>query len=707
VAGSPHADLTYEFGPFRIVPAERLLLRDGRVQPLTPKAFDLLVYLVQRPGHLVDKATLMAELWPDAIVEEANLSFQVSALRKVLDDGHTESVIQTVPTKGYRLVAPVTVVEPSTRGRKPIGNRWRVAALAAGSIATAAIGWRLVLLRPATFVPSPMRFVPLTTLPGNEAAPALAPDGRTVAFLWDEGKGGAAHIHVQQVGATGIRRITSGAAADSPPRWSGDGRHLAYVREGQEGGRIHVASLVDGSDRTVSDFPDAGYGMDWSADGRYFAAVRLRHPNGGDEQVAAGLFLVPADGGEARQLTWPAPFELQAIPRFSPDGQTLAFASCRGYECEVWVVGITDDGRAGTRPRRLTSQAAWGIWNITWSRDGAFIIYDVSQTPSISSFWKVGLLGGPPQQIETGGHQAHAPDAAASADRLAFVRLLDDVDIYTVGPGQPPQRWFASSFGEGSPQFSPDGRRVVFESSASGETEEIWIAQADGTGAHQLTFGPGRWQGSPRFSPDGRRVAFDSCCINGHVHVWTIDVDGGTPLQLTSRLADQNMPAYSADGRYIYFTDDGNGGRRDVWRVPSGGGPQERITTVGTTLTGRPSADDTSIIYQATAGNFPLMSVPIGGGRPRQLLPCVRDGAFAETGTKLYYLGCQKNYSPSAPVRVLDKRTGQDRSFCILSAAGCGPAGPSGLAVSPNADRILFVRNLTVGADLMLIENFH
>ena len=100
---------TYQFGPFGLDPSERLLLRDGQVVSLTPKAFDLLVYLVEHQGRLVEKSTLMAALWPDTIVEEANLAFQVSALRKALDDGGDgETLIQTVPTRGYRFVGVVS-----------------------------------------------------------------------------------------------------------------------------------------------------------------------------------------------------------------------------------------------------------------------------------------------------------------------------------------------------------------------------------------------------------------------------------------------------------------------------------------------------------------------------------------------------------------------------------------------------------------------
>ena len=64
----------YDFGPFRLDPAERLLLRDGHAVPVTPKAFDLLVYLVEHDGRLVEKHSLMSALWPDTVVEDGNLA---------------------------------------------------------------------------------------------------------------------------------------------------------------------------------------------------------------------------------------------------------------------------------------------------------------------------------------------------------------------------------------------------------------------------------------------------------------------------------------------------------------------------------------------------------------------------------------------------------------------------------------------------------
>src|SRR5262249_13809499 len=98
----------YEFGEFRLDPAERLLLRDGKPVPLTPKAFETLLALIQRGGRLVEKDELMKQVWSDASVEEANLARNIWTLRKALKDGEGDHrYIETVPKLGYRFVAPV------------------------------------------------------------------------------------------------------------------------------------------------------------------------------------------------------------------------------------------------------------------------------------------------------------------------------------------------------------------------------------------------------------------------------------------------------------------------------------------------------------------------------------------------------------------------------------------------------------------------
>ena len=98
----------YEFGPFRLDVAGRLLSRDGEAVPLSPKAFDLLLALVERQGRLLEKTELMKLVWPDTYVEEANLSYTISLIRKALGEvTEPRQFIETAPKHGYRFIAEV------------------------------------------------------------------------------------------------------------------------------------------------------------------------------------------------------------------------------------------------------------------------------------------------------------------------------------------------------------------------------------------------------------------------------------------------------------------------------------------------------------------------------------------------------------------------------------------------------------------------
>ncbi len=104
----------YEFGPFRLNAGERLLLRGDEVVPLTPKAFEMLLVLVESGGRVLTKEELMTRLWPDTVVEEANLSHNIYKLREALAGASNgEKFIETLPRRGYRFLAKVSRTSPS------------------------------------------------------------------------------------------------------------------------------------------------------------------------------------------------------------------------------------------------------------------------------------------------------------------------------------------------------------------------------------------------------------------------------------------------------------------------------------------------------------------------------------------------------------------------------------------------------------------
>lgn len=113
----------YEFGPFRVLPVERRVLRGGDVVPLTPKVFDTLLALVQNSGRLVAKDELMKMIWQDSFVEEGNLTQNIFILRKTLGESpHDHQYIVTIPGQGYRFVAEVQEIPRARADRHPPQN---------------------------------------------------------------------------------------------------------------------------------------------------------------------------------------------------------------------------------------------------------------------------------------------------------------------------------------------------------------------------------------------------------------------------------------------------------------------------------------------------------------------------------------------------------------------------------------------------------
>lgn len=105
-------DFVLVFGCFRLDVPERVLAANGKAVPLTPKVFDLLVLLAQHPGELLEKEFILKTLWPETFVEEANLSVNISTLRRALESAGGAHYIETVPKRGYRFAAEVQDISP-------------------------------------------------------------------------------------------------------------------------------------------------------------------------------------------------------------------------------------------------------------------------------------------------------------------------------------------------------------------------------------------------------------------------------------------------------------------------------------------------------------------------------------------------------------------------------------------------------------------
>lgn len=605
---------------------------------------------------------------------------------------------------------------------------WRRAAAAigiAGVLLTAAV-W-ITLVRPyrtgasasspespSASLPPP-RVVPLTRLDGSEHQPTFSPDGSQVAFTWDNGAPDNADIYVTLVGSAEVRRLTTDPGRDFAPQWSPDGRQIAYVRAtGSTSQRVRVMSALGGSDREVSDF-GVWSPIAWSPDGRFIAAGRAGDTGAIGQSHA--IHLVPLGAGAPRALTRPGPGINDWSPAFAPDGRRLAYASCTDLVyrsmCHVKVVDLDDAYAPVGSPRTLTSELVWTLNGLAWTRDGKDVIYSARQGSSVQ-LWRADAAGTgarAPERIELAGPGVVYPATAPAGGRLAYTYAMEDVDIYRFTPPAPAQPLSRSSTQDSLPAFSPDGRRVAFCSARSADAFEIWVSNIDGSSPERLTHGPGDWQCSPSWSPDGTTIAFDSRAADGAWHVWTIGVTGGPPRRITMEQGNQVRPSWSRDGRWIYFVWRRDQDR-DIWRIrASGGSPPERVTQGGAAvIAARESSDGKGVWFKRDHNDGALLLQPLTGGEPRPGMPCVRGTHFSIGSAGIYYVPCAApgDVTRDVPVRLFNRATGEDRPFGTLSEAAWPAAGRSGtcLVISPDGRTLLYSRQHTREADLMLIEHF-
>ena len=208
--------------------------------------------------------------------------------------------------------------QPAAKTTRRSKLPWIAAAVALPVLVT--IGW---FLRPAGEATAPpLEPVPLTTYEGVETGPSFSPDGSQVVFAWNGEKQDNYDLYVKVVGTGSHARLTTDPALDGFPAWSPDGRHIAFLRMRQG---IFLIPPIGGSERKLVDWPGTAGQLSWSPDGKYLAFARAA-----SNTEQAGIFLIAAQGGEARRITR-AEGLADRIPAFSPDGRRLAFAGCTSY----------------------------------------------------------------------------------------------------------------------------------------------------------------------------------------------------------------------------------------------------------------------------------------------------------------------------------------------------------------------------------------
>ncbi len=346
----------YEFGPFRMDPAERKLLRGNEIVVLTPKAFDTLLLLVRNSGHLLEKDELITMLWPDSFVEEGSLSNNIFLLRKAL--GENPAFIETVPRRGYRFVgavrqfpraSPAQLDKPPEVGA-PGNSSARLAAsptertsnrilriragvvVMVGIVVTASI---LVPILRAPAAPKVLRYVQITNdgiakCVNNCFPSAQVSDGSRIYFAEaPPGDWVVAQTSVSGGEVVRLPAIFGGANHINVSAISPDRSQLLVTawNEPQVEVPLWILHLPDGFARRLGDV--MGWNGTWSPDGQTIAYSKAQE-----------LFIAKADGSGSRRIVTLPGYDL-IEPRWSPDARVLRFTAIKNQLNSLWEVSPT------------------------------------------------------------------------------------------------------------------------------------------------------------------------------------------------------------------------------------------------------------------------------------------------------------------------------------------------------------------------------
>jgi Tol biopolymer transport system component len=286
------------------------------------------------------------------------------------------------------------------------------------------------------------------------------------------------------------------------------------------------------------------------------------------------------------------------------------------------------------------------------------------------------------------------PAVARSQHRLVYVQDRGTENLWRMDLRTRECRMvIGSNHRNFAPQYSPDGRRIAFNSSRTGALA-VWTCEADGENCQQRASLGGKGGGTPRWSPDGRWLAFDSR-EEGKSQIYVIPADGGARKRLTSGDADSMVPSWSRDGHWIYFESDRSGQLR-VWKAPSGGGEAVQVTHTGGGAAFE-SADGKYLYFVSQQGGaLVLYRMPTAGGEEKQVAPRVDEWfSFGVTAKGVYF------FPDPNTLQLLDERTGRISTVAPLERNSAN----TGMAVSADDAFVVFAQ-VDTRADLMLVEGF-
>ncbi|HKE96897.1 MAG TPA: LpqB family beta-propeller domain-containing protein [Povalibacter sp.] len=699
------------FGDFEADLHTEELRRHGRAVRLPNQSFLVLSMLLQNPGQLVTRDDMRKRLWPrDSFIEyDQALNAAVNRLRDALRDSADEPrYIETLPRRGYRFIgkiepgmpepAPAPAVsspdspaaeEPTT---VPVGHRRPLAVLLLAIVvllATVAIPIMRTGSRTSRAEP---HLNPFTSLPNREISPTFAPDGNRIAFAWtgaaDDSQG--FDLYVKGVDVEKTLRLTQKPAQWLSPAWSHDGRQIAFARASAADSGIFLVPALGGEERrlTTASFAEgAPTQVTWSADDKVLVYSAF---GSSGTQV---LYRLPLDSLAPQ----PIPLSLSCwditSPAFSPDGSLIAFICTTS----VAVYSIHATHPDGSNLRKLADVKGYP-GGLAWSADGSHVVF-ANDSGDGGGLWQVSLDGRISRVAF--GEEASAPASAATGGRIAYVRGRSAVDIWRIdlqapSPAQSAERLISSTRQQITPQYSPDGAYIAFQSNRSGSSE-IWIAAADGSNPVRVSSFGGPLTGAPSWCADGKRLAFDSRA-SGVSALYVADIDERLPRIVQTSVANLALPVWSGDCQWLIASD----GNEVSYLVPAAGGPARRFTARRSYYA---SVEGDRVVFnvKGTTSVVTLWQKRIDAGE-EQPLTGMPDLSYADSWVAndhgVYFTLASDD---GQLVRFYDLRTHVVSPVVRLSRPTT-PAGGLGLSISRDNRYLLYTQTEDQQSDIMLIS---
>jgi len=628
----------YEFGSFRMDSAGHQLWRDGEEIPLTPKAFQVLLLLIEHAGQTLLKDELMKSVWPDAFVEENNLADNISILRHALgDDPKAPKYIKTIQRRGYRFVASVnhcraeeissgivtqgpdgtisenltdaggervmTAVQkdrqetnsslaaiPVTPTAPSVKRTWlrKVIALIVGGLMVGAIAGFLALYRSFrnSSAPKAQREMTITrvTNSGKSGIATISPDGKLIAYAQNytpaNPSSGTGILYVRQIGANHeLQLLESGERIFGGTAFSPDGTLIYYViydKRDPKGALYRIPSLGGPPLRLLGDISSM---FSLSPDGRRVTFYRYD-----PARKQLNLMITALDGSGAQTLLT-RPYNgvaFTGIPAWSPDGGMIAFVpdpsvTKQGDNDESETIYGIDIASGAIKP--LTDQLWGSIGTMVWMSDGRGLIVIASRLRTGNQLYQLSYPEGSVRRITRGVHGFgnYALSITSDSSALVAASYESSAQLWSVGMDGDTGDALRLTTGD------YDGRRgiaalpdgrIVYVAREGGEYD-LWTVKDDGTETKPLT-ADSFLDREIATTPDGRYLVFTSDRAGGS-QIFRTERDGSGPQQLTSGQVQANMPDCSPDGRWVVYAASQNE-KTTVWKVAIDGGKPVQLT---------------------------------------------------------------------------------------------------------------------------------